>query len=567
MVFDLGNTAVKLYHAPTAQQQLKLEQMLLKPAIQKLPNVLAPCAVVKNRKGEVVGFQMSKLPSQSQSLKRLSSTLFWRKNTVQFAPIVSLLQQIHATLTRLHQHRFIVGDLNDGNIFFAPTPIDGFSDVWIDVDSYQFDNFPCPVALESFLDPQLYNVADFSKRPFFTELTDWYAFTVLLSKTLLQIHPYGGVHRIHKSIRARAIAQVSILDTAVTTPKQSRPPETLSDDLLHYLHLTFDKGSRMPFPAHLLLQYGNSLIVCKQCGLSYPRQRRGCPSCRQQTPVIKPASSGKIQTLFETERFIEYVGLRQNGRLHCVTYGHGQYSLVRLGIGGKLDEKSLFNGSSGYCFGLFGNNLVVSPPQKPQLLILDISNPQPQQISMIETARFRGTAVFATTPNALYRIAGGWIMRGAVEDGHYLEDAVATAHRAQTQFWASPYNDTIGGLHRVFAEYRFWVRNAQGNSYDLPLPPLAVGESVAETAVIFYPTRVKILLHISHKGQLRIDSYQFDLNGRLVGQDSQTGIEWETAVSQHSCGNAPILLDGTPACYQHSAGIITHHPNKISLHK
>ncbi len=568
MVFDLGQTAVKLYHHPTDQQRIKLHQLLAQakgwpPSL--VGNIFAPCAVVKNSKRQTIGFQMNKLPQQSHPLKKLSSTLFWRKNNVSFTAVLKLLQKIHATMIQLHQNQIIIGDLNDGNIFFAPTLANEFRDAWIDVDSYQFGSFPCPVALESFLDPQLYHVQDFSKRPFFTKLTDWYAFTVLLNKTLLQLHPYGGVHRTHKSLRARAIAQVSFLDTAVNLPSSARPPETLSDDLLHHLHLTFDKGQRIPFPIQMLTHYAHSIINCKQCNLAYPRQRSGCPNCSHQTPIIKPSLTGKIRTIFKTNGFIAYVGLQQNGRLHAIIHHQNQYSLARIGIGGKLDEKPLFSGSPAYRFGYFRNNLIVNPPHKPQLLILDVSNSQPKQIGLIETAWFRETAVFATTPHALYRIAGNWIMRGTVQDGHYVEDAVATAHRAQTNFWASPYNDTIGGLHRIFAEYRFWLRNADGNSYDLAVPQPTMGESVAETAVLFHPASITILRHINSKGKFRIDSHQFDLNGRQVGTDSQTGIEWETAVARHACGNAPIPLDSTTACIQHSAGTILHQPNKLSL--
>ncbi|MCZ7668322.1 MAG: hypothetical protein M5U34_14595 [Chloroflexi bacterium] len=57
---------------------------------------------------------------------------------------------------------------------------------------------------------------------------------------------------------------------------------------------------------------------------------------------------------------------------------------------------------------------------------------------MVESATFCGTAVFAASPHHLYRIAGDWIMQGKVQNGHFVETAIATAHRQQTWFRASP---------------------------------------------------------------------------------------------------------------------------------
>ena len=238
MVFGLGNTAVKLYHQPTPAQTDKLRHWFG----QRWPlpaDVLAPCAPVTDKKGLLIGLQMPRLPAPAQPLKQLGQPNFWQQRNLTTRQIVPLFQQLHQTLSRLHQLQIIVGDLNETNIFFSPQ---GNQSFWIDVDSYQYDRFPCPVAMPAFLDPTLYHVTNFGTRPYFTPLTDWYAFSVLLVKSLLQVHPYGGVHRQHKSLQARAKAGVSILDSSVTYPPRARPPETLSDDLLHHLHRTFDKG-------------------------------------------------------------------------------------------------------------------------------------------------------------------------------------------------------------------------------------------------------------------------------------------------------------------------------------
>ena len=462
MVFGLGNTAVKLYHQPTPTQTTKLHHWFSQ-RWQLPPDILAPCAPVHNKSGQVIGLQMARLPAASLPIKQLSSLHFWQQYGLTTQQIMPLFQRLHQTLSHLHQLQIVVGDLNETNIFFTPPSQNGSHSFWIDVDSYQFANFPCPVAMPAFLDPVLYHVTNFGERPYFTPHTDWYAFNVLLVKSLLLVHPYGGVHRQHKSLQARAKAKVSILDGNVKLPPRVRPPESLSDALLHHLHLTFEKGERRPFPAQLLHQYAQNLRTCSQCHLAFPPNRPGCPACSHPTPApMRPTPATGLRTLLRVDGFIEAVFVQPNGRLLIIYRSGGSYRLVRAGIGGTVGgETVLFSGAPGYRFGAFtrpdGHDfLMVNPPYRPQLLLLDIHSGQPQQVTLLETAMFKETAVFATTPNYLTRISGGWIMRGTVRHGSYLEDAIGTAHRGQTKLFGSPSGNMVTGFHRIFAEHRFF---------------------------------------------------------------------------------------------------------------
>ena len=563
MVFDLGDTAVKLYHHPTEQHRLKLQHLFK----QQWPvGVLGPKTAVYNTKNQLIGFQMAKLPAGSHPFKKLSNPVFRQKSNIPTQTILSLLTQIHKTLTTLHQDKIVVGDLNDTNLFF-PHPLNIASSIhplFLDVDSYQIGQHPCPVAMESFLDPQLYGVANFGHKPVFTKRTDWYAFAVLLTKSLLQVHPYGGVHHIHKTIRSRAKAKVSVWNTAVTYPKRALPPETLSDDLLHELHLTFNKGQRRPFPITAITDYTNNLTACPHCGLTFAQQRSGCPSCQHQSPITHKIAAGTMRTILEVGGFIEHVALRQDGRFWVITRKNNQYRLILAGIGGKVSEQVLFEGTTGYRFGIFKEYLVVNPPQRPHLLILDVSGTQPKQVAMIETALFRETAVFATTPTHLYRIAGTWIMQGSVQGGHYVEDAVATAHRKQTKFWASPYNDTIAGYHRIFAEHRFFLHNAQGEELYLTVPVFKADEHIAETAVSFTQDQVALILKIGRKQQYRTEIHTFNLQGNWLNQEVIEGDAWETAVITYPFHKKPSDISKH---FKHGNNVLISSPEAVKYSK
>lgn len=562
MVFQIndGNRfqAVKIYHRTSSQQADKLQHLVKSGLIQRLPaGVLGPRQLVTDKNQKVIGFTMNMLPPGSQPVKILSNPIFRQKTKYPTIKIIGLFLHIHNILTKLHKDSIIVGDLNDQNLFFHQEPSASFCPDWIDVDSYQIGQYPCPVAMQPFLDPLLYHVTDFGQRPYFSEITDWYAFAVLLFKSLVYVHPYGGTHNRFKTLQARATARVSIQNAAVTLPNSAQPVDSLSDDLLNHFHRLFDLGERLIFPAHILAAYAKNLIDCPQCDLSYPVSRSRCPSCKAKsiTPHLRrPTSTPRL--LFKTEGFIEQASIIENGRILLIVYQHSRYKLIQLGIGGVLTEMNLFDGRPNYRFGIFshplsGPYIVVNPPRSNQLLILDVSGLQPKQVALMETAYFRETAVFATTPKYLYRIAGNWIMRGLVRNGMYLEDGIATAHQRQTRFWGSPCSDVIAGYHRIFAENRFFLIQNQAE-YEIPIPLLIRGDSLIDTAVKFEPQNVFISQTLNHLGQQRREHFSVNLRGTITGHQVESKIEENVSTA--------VILN-------HPQGRLLIEPSRLSLHR
>jgi len=524
MVFKVGTTAVKLYHHPNHQQQEKLEFFLQSGLANQLrPEICAPNAFVTDQQGKFLGFQMPLLPSDAVPIKYLAKAAFWRKYNLTTTAVISLFQQLHTTLSTLHALGIIIGDLNDQNIFItlqsdnsATQPLHHLSPLLIDVDSYQFGRFPCPVAMDLFVDPNLYGISDLSKRPFFSPATDWYAFFVLLVRSLLHIHPYGGVHHQQKSIAARASAGLSILNPTITYPPTARPRETLPDNLIQHMRRIFDLHERVPFIIDLLNDYANHLALCNKCHHQYPQERTNCPfcDCKQSVKVISNKSHHPTHIYTTTEGFINSIHILPNSRFLAIIFAQNQYKLVRFGLGGIIDEMVLFNGRSGYQFAACQNILVVSPPDSKQLLMLDINSCPPRKLNMLETATFREMPVFSASPNHFYRIAGTWIMRGTMQNGHFIEEPTVTSHHNQTWFQASPLTNTITGYHRIFAENRFFLWH-EGQSYDIPIPPLQDGESLVETAVTFLPNIVIFSLKINQRGKIKTVVYHISHQGKI----------------------------------------------------
>lgn len=485
---------IKIYHQPQMLHQNKLTAFVGQPWAVQLPQtVYAPQKLVYNDQQQVVGFVMSRLPAGFLPFKTLSNPNQCRQLNLSLVQIAHWLKEVLETLQELHQQQVVVGDLNDHNLFFNPAGLTFPSTAWLDVDSYQFDTFPCPVALQPFLDPRLYNVADFATRPVFSPASDHYAFMVLLVKSLLQLHPYGGTHHTHKSLLTRAEQKISILNGAVIYPKQARPLETLSDELLDWVQLYFEKGQRPVLNPHTLEQFAQNLHSCPQCQTPYPRQRTQCPTCKAQTPLPIPAvkrGQWQLRLLLETGGFIQNVWISHehsfgvNRRFRAIVREGNLYSLIYAGIGGQVSEMPLFSGQPGYSFAYFDEHLVVNPPHQPHLLLLDVGGLEPTKIGLVETDLYKGQAVFACTPKYLYRLANGYIMRGNIHNGSLVEEVVGTAHPQQTQLWGSPHNDTLAGVYRIFGDYTFFMRSPNGTTREFPLH-LEAGESVQELAVVF----------------------------------------------------------------------------------
>lgn len=591
MVFAQGTSVIKLYHQPTAEHAAKLDHFLCTGLSQRLPaGVLAPQTVVKDKAGHVVGFQMARLAMGSRPLKLLGNPGFSQKEGLNLGHTLALFQAMHHTLSQLHRLGVAVGDLNDQNIFwqtppdFPQSPLQPF---WIDVDSYQVGRFPCPVALQAFLDPHLYSVTDFRLRPVFTPASDWYAFTTLLVKSLLQVHPYGGTHPQHKSLTSRAAANLSLLHPSVTYPKRATPPETLPDDCLHLIQRVYEQGERPVFPLSLLEQMAQRLVTCQGCGLTYSRERRDCPACRHQTPVLLPITQvGQLQLrcLLRVDGVIVHVAVQPTGRIWVVYRAGGNYHLVQTGAGGMVQELMQFSGREGYRFALFDQVLVVNPPGSEQLLLLDTAQNPPRRLAMLTTARFQQSAVFASTGSSLIRIAGTTILRGRVQNGLFVEEMIGTAHQNQTGLWGQA--GLVGGVNRVFGDYHLFLLDERGRVYDLPPVTVQPGESVSELMFYAGENAAAFLLRRQRQGQSLVQTMIVDHQGHLLRQGEELaddllsgkvlvgttllqatddGILKATAKGKVLMGDAAAVTSFGDWLHSHPAGLLIQQPSALYL--
>jgi hypothetical protein len=304
-VYDLGARVLKLYKGPkhpdiagdaarehVAEARLADAEARLSSFPRGLPGrVAVPRALVRDAKRRaVVGYVMDRCTGRP--LYELGEPRVRRAGVVDLAGVVAAMRDLHATLAALHGAGVVVGDFNDGNVLVD----DAVGRAWmIDADSFAWGAWPCPMFTERFVDPRLCDAT--ASAPVLVRAhdrdSDWFAFDVMLFRTLCWVGPYGGVHQPADPARrvapaARSLRGPSVFDGEVVYPRAAAPLAGLTDELLDHFSSVFDRGARGPFPAALLDRL--RLTRCATCSVDHVRTR--CPSCAKQVAV--PATWGDL---------------------------------------------------------------------------------------------------------------------------------------------------------------------------------------------------------------------------------------------------------------------------------
>lgn len=135
----------------TIRKYKKIELMLSKKI--EYQGVCYPIEILYNSKNEFIGYLMPKAKGQELQKsvfgpKPLFKKKFpnWKKrDTVQLC--VTILEKIKY----LHDRNIIMGDINPANILVV-SPIEVY---FVDTDSYQVENFPCPVGTNNYTAPEI----------------------------------------------------------------------------------------------------------------------------------------------------------------------------------------------------------------------------------------------------------------------------------------------------------------------------------------------------------------------------------------------------------------------------
>lgn len=172
-------TVAKIYHPKslTVEKEAKIKALLSKKI--RFDGICAPLESLYDNKAKFIGYLMPKADAEkgfelqtcifNPALLKNKLPNWTRLNLANLS--ITILEKIKY----LHQNGIIIGDINPFNILIKNDKTVFF----VDVDSYQVDNFPCPVGTVHFTAPEIQNIESFNKL-IRTEEHEYFAVATLL---------------------------------------------------------------------------------------------------------------------------------------------------------------------------------------------------------------------------------------------------------------------------------------------------------------------------------------------------------------------------------------------------
>ncbi len=514
-VVQAGNVAIKLFHKPTSSRTEKLKDFL---ALSKLPSTV--CAPMKlaydSNSHQVVGYVMQMLSPQYKVIQALSSKKFRRQHpSISSSTITNTLLSGYDTITTLHKMGIVIGDNNDLNALFWKSRM-----VYIDADSFQLRHHPCVVGTENFLDPRLYDV-ELKSKPHFRPFDDWYSWFVMYIRSILMVHPYGGVHKQFKTVPQRAKARITFLDSEVKYPKAGLHPDLLNDDLKSLFDKMFYQGNRFIPPRNAFVDYCDSLKDCSSCGTMYPSGNASCPQCskvntqqiQRQVRVVKKPGKRTInsETIISTPGQIIWQHL--SGRtVYVIANEKGNLILYIHAPNTNLKKMKITPLIGSPKFDLFGDKyLIYNDGMSDQLSILDISGDKIVDTSHnLHVDSYNGERTFACSKEHLFRISQGYIFRSTFDSRfrQFTNDNITAVSLNQTWITASRHSTLLFGCQRFFESLKFFTyRFNPTQLWYSPISSLKENESVIDVNTVFTTSAVLLLLKTEIKGKTYVHVY------------------------------------------------------------
>lgn len=511
--------AVKIYHQYDPLREKKLNAFLARTWQLPLDRIAAPIQTAIDQNGRTIGLAMPYLGTGFEEIVSLSNKKYRAAYKVNTKQVAVIFLDGGKTLRTIHKNGLIVGDLNDLNALFR-----GPMMMYIDVDAWQFDHFPCLVGTEQFLAPELYNM-DLGKSALFKPEYDWYSYGVMLFKSLLCVHPFGGTHKNFKQLTARAKKRVTIFSPDVTYPKIAFPPDLLDDDLTGAFEEMFAQGRRGEFPLHVLERYADSLVECPKCGTYYPGSNNLCPVCSEKTlmVILKPTNvTDQVKTveLIKTGGPIVFAKVVGNA-IYVIAYESGKAVMYTKQGLAQVTRKVLFDQIAGAKYELMGNLLVVNQPGETNLLMFDVGGNDVRPVMRTETSIFIGNrrAIYRTSQRHLFRIVGDSLMYGEVQNNLLLERTLRQVMADQTWFVVkqdATEKPTACGFFKIMSQQMFWLV-WEGMIYDnLQISATEQGETLLDVLVRFSSTGALIRRLTQHQGVDYIRTDIVDTTGQVT---------------------------------------------------
>lgn len=239
MIIDNGPEVVKLY-LPGIKP---ITEVKFKDLAELRSNIfIKPEKLVYDIKGKILGFTMSKVPSDHFPILSLFNKTFCIREGITDKVKGNIAEKLIDAMKFAHSKGIVIGDYNPYNILVN----DSGSVFLIDVDSYQTPNVPHSGLLFDEIRDYLFNGTVSVK-------SDYFSLGVIIFNLLTFVHPFKGINKRVPSLADRMIKKLPIIkaDPDLFIPKCYVP---LSDkNLSDQFDKMFIKGDRFILQPNVLV--------------------------------------------------------------------------------------------------------------------------------------------------------------------------------------------------------------------------------------------------------------------------------------------------------------------------
>jgi DNA-binding helix-hairpin-helix protein with protein kinase domain len=304
-VKDRPALAAKIYHRPARHRVAKLNAMLRNPPEkpdmepEQIPIAWPLDLLIQpNRSGQVVGFLMPRVHGASAIIDVYHPKTRRKKRPLfNYRYLLRAGRNLAACVGALHARGYVIGDLNESNIFVTDTALVSL----VDTDSFQVPDtttgscFRCAVGKVEFTPPELQGVSfAWVERK---QEHDCFGLAVLVFQLLMEgIHPFAGTHfgtgeppalgeRIAAGWFPYKPGHILKALPMPTSPRFDTLNNRVQELFLRCFVAAHNEPAKRPSPNDwqvALLEAENSLITCQVNEQhQYTNTIRGCPWCER----------------------------------------------------------------------------------------------------------------------------------------------------------------------------------------------------------------------------------------------------------------------------------------------
>ncbi len=233
-IYVKKNTAYKIYQ--------KDSHMIAREKINELSrisdsHIIKPERIILDKNDKPIGYTMNYI-NDTISLCQLFTKAFKIRNNIQVNNIVKLVEQFRNSIQHCHDNKILLVDVNELNFLVNNTKFDNI--YFIDVDSYQTQNYPATAIMDS--------IRDRHANGTWSEKTDWFSFGIITFQMFIGMHPYKGKHSQYKSLDDRMINNISVFNKDVRTPPAALPITNIPPSFRNWYKAIFEDGKRIGPP-------------------------------------------------------------------------------------------------------------------------------------------------------------------------------------------------------------------------------------------------------------------------------------------------------------------------------